>query len=138
MCVNPHPHLHCISARLKLGVSISTMSAPADAIKVRRNISATDHKFPVIDFLYSSRILSSSSFSVDLTSFSRSKKTTLMSSFSLKKESAIVLTVPAITGANAAIILLFLDWRIKNLFEILIRVQCYRCEQLYLISRLPF
>jgi hypothetical protein len=29
----------------------------------------------------------------------------LISSFSLKKESAIVLTVPAITGASAAIII---------------------------------
>ena len=50
MCENPQPHLHCISARLKLGVSISTMSAPAVAIKVRRNISDPLHKFPAIDF----------------------------------------------------------------------------------------
>ena len=73
-------------------------------MKVRRNIRESHLSFPPIALRYSARILSSNSFLVDFTSFSKSRKTTLISSFSERKESAIVLATPATMGASAAII----------------------------------
>ncbi len=110
MWSRPQPHRHDISARLKLGVIMSSMATPQTAINCRRNISGPLQILPSLSSLaFISETKRSSSELVDLAaahseSITRTRRTTRSDSI----ETTRVLAAPASSGT----IILILPWNI--------------------------